>query len=180
MIKQGLKYIFLQFLENGKFHSKQLFGRYKTTLTIIKDPNRRRVLSKFRTSNHKLEIEFGRYRNIPREERICKHCDKQVVEDEFHFAFECDKYDIVRQNSHSILLNYFQLEITNDLRRKLLSDALSSNDPVITDLFSQHVSKCFYIRDNCPQSRTDTSYTFYLYILMYESTLLQNSRLFLN
>ena len=54
-------------------------------LNTIKDSNQRRLFSKFRISNHKLEIEFGRYKNIPRNERFCKFCDQSTVEDEFHF-----------------------------------------------------------------------------------------------
>ncbi len=52
------------------------------------------MYTKFRISNHKLLIEYGRYQKIPREEGICKHCDSGSVENEFHFAFECQKYDI--------------------------------------------------------------------------------------
>jgi hypothetical protein len=54
-------------------------------LNIIKDPNQRRLFSKFRISNHKLEIEFGRYSDVPRQEKLRKYCDKLAVEDEFHF-----------------------------------------------------------------------------------------------
>ena len=50
-------------------------------LNNIKDPNRIRLFSKFRISNHKLEIELGCYKNTPRNERFCKCCDKSAVED---------------------------------------------------------------------------------------------------
>jgi hypothetical protein len=43
----------------------------------------------YRISNRKLQIERGRYENIPREERICKLCDSGEVENEFHFAITC-------------------------------------------------------------------------------------------
>jgi hypothetical protein len=112
-------------------------------LNIINDPNQRRLFSKFRISNHKLEIEFGRYSDVPRQERLCKYCDKLAVEDEFHFSFECEK----NENLHNILKDYFQMSSTDESKRKLLSDLMSLNDPVITDLFSEHISKCFYIRD---------------------------------
>ena len=56
----------------------------------------------------------------------------------------------MRNNSHNILKDYFQMSITDELKRKLLSDLTSLNNPVITDLFSEHISKCFYIRDNSP------------------------------
>jgi hypothetical protein len=38
--------------------------------------------------SHKLEIEKGRYMNIPAEQRICRLC-KLDVENEIHFLLEC-------------------------------------------------------------------------------------------
>jgi hypothetical protein len=108
------------------------------------------MFSKFRVRSHKLEIEFGRYKNVPREERFCKYCDKRTVEDEFHFAFECNKYENLRNTSHNILKDYFQMNITDELKIKLSNDLMSLNDPVITDILSKHVSKRFYIRDKSP------------------------------
>ncbi len=67
-------------------------------LTIIKTPTIRKVISKFRVSNHKPQIENGRYENIPRDQRICKLCDSGEIEDEFHFTFKCQKFDHLRQN----------------------------------------------------------------------------------
>ena len=45
-----------------------------------------------RISDHFLEIERGRYRNIQREKRICQKCNLNEVEDEVHFFFICPKY----------------------------------------------------------------------------------------
>ena len=39
---------------------------------------------KFRTCNHHLPIEKGRWQNIPREHRTCPLCQKQDLGDEFH------------------------------------------------------------------------------------------------
>ena len=101
-------------------------------------------------SNHKLEIEFGRHKNVPREQRIRKCCKKSAVEDEFHFVFECEKYEHLRNNSHNILKDYFKVNTTNELKKKLLTDVMSLNDLVIIDIFSKHILKCFYIRDKSP------------------------------
>ncbi len=51
----------------------------------------RRLISKFRVSNHRLEIEIGRYTDpkTPLEERICKNCNLNKVEDEYHCIIEC-------------------------------------------------------------------------------------------
>ena len=62
-------------------------------LTIINNRNIRKVISQFRLSNHKLQIERRRYENISRDQRICKLCDSGEIEDEFHFTFKCQKFD---------------------------------------------------------------------------------------
>ena len=36
------------------------------------------ALAKFRTSNHKLPIETGRWSNIPRNQRICHLCETEI------------------------------------------------------------------------------------------------------
>ena len=51
--------------------------------------SQRRIITKFRISSHNLEIERGRYKNIPAEQR-CKLCNLDI-EDEIHFLLECPK-----------------------------------------------------------------------------------------
>ena len=45
-------------------------------------------LCKFRTGNHKLPIETGRWENIPLNERMCILCNLDIG-DEFHYLFKC-------------------------------------------------------------------------------------------
>ena len=47
------------------------------------------TLIKFRTSNHKLPVEVGRWENIPYEDRKCSLCDKNGIGDEFHYLLIC-------------------------------------------------------------------------------------------
>ena len=42
------------------------FREMEKYLTVKKDPHKRKCLSRFRVSNHNLQIEIGRYENIPR------------------------------------------------------------------------------------------------------------------
>jgi hypothetical protein len=44
-----------------------------------------------RISDHVLEIERGRYNKINREQQICRQCHLNVIEDEEHFFFHCQK-----------------------------------------------------------------------------------------
>jgi hypothetical protein len=58
-------------------------------LKLTKCFNNRQLLTKFRTSDHPLEIELGRYKQIPRHQRLCKTC--KVLDDEIHFFLQCKK-----------------------------------------------------------------------------------------
>ena len=49
-----------------------------------------------------MRVETGQYRNIPRDLRLCTHCDLGAVEDEIHFVTECSLYDDNRRD----LMNY--------------------------------------------------------------------------
>ncbi len=53
--------------------------------------------AQLRSGTLPLAIE-GRYKGIPREQRICVLCDLGVVEDEFHFPFHCPVYSDLRNH----------------------------------------------------------------------------------
>ena len=56
------------------------------------------TIARFRISSHTLEIETGRHRRpkVPVEERTCKICESNSVEDEQHFLRECLAPEIVQ------------------------------------------------------------------------------------
>ena len=53
-------------------------------------------LCRFRTANHKLPIEIGRWNNTNRNNRICTHCNKNELGDEFHYILDCPCFEQVR------------------------------------------------------------------------------------
>ena len=55
----------------------------------------RQALTRFRLCSHSLNVEKGRHRQIPREDRICPLC-KNGVEDETHFLITCPSYNDLR------------------------------------------------------------------------------------
>ena len=59
----------------SKLKSSIGLEKYLSELTSFKN---RLILTKFRTSDHCLQIETGRYKNIPRQQRLCNIC--KVVE----------------------------------------------------------------------------------------------------
>ena len=53
-------------------------------MDFISNKNIRTALTRSRLSSHDLEIESGRYDDTPRSDRLCKFCNLNVVENEYH------------------------------------------------------------------------------------------------
>ncbi len=64
---------------------------YLKNITISKF---RHAFAQLRVSSHRLEIEAGRWRRIPIENRMCSTCN--CLADEFHFILECTRYTHIR------------------------------------------------------------------------------------
>jgi len=78
-IKNSSKGLYYQY-----FKSSPMFEKYILLPKSISIP-----LLKFRTTNHHLPVECGRWLGIPRLERTCKLCNSPSVADEFHYMFRC-------------------------------------------------------------------------------------------
>ena len=64
-------------------------------LNILKDYKLRKLVTKFRCSDHILEVEIGRHKKVEYEQRICKICNADV-ETEIHFLQACPIYNHLR------------------------------------------------------------------------------------
>ena len=71
---------------------------YEAYLDEIRCNEKQRALTKLRISNHRLEIEVGRYKRpyIERGDRICNLCNMEMG-DEFHFMFRCPNLGEIRK-----------------------------------------------------------------------------------
>ena len=72
--------------------------------TLYVDDSQRKIISRWRMSNHKLAIETGRYvkpKKIDRAKRICKMC--LIVEDEEHVIYRCPLYDDIRKKYERLI-----------------------------------------------------------------------------
>jgi hypothetical protein len=58
----------------------------------------RSMLSQLRTGILPLRVETGRYIGEPVEQRICKLCQTNVVEDERNFILYCNLYDDIKHH----------------------------------------------------------------------------------
>ena len=70
------------------------------------DDRYRKVITRWRLSNHKLRVETGRYHipYIQRADRKCFVCD--VVEDEHYAIFSCPSLILTRQKYDNLLEKY--------------------------------------------------------------------------
>ena len=95
---------------NKTYLYSKLKSDYKIDDYLLKyNFENRRNICKMRTSDHFLEIERGRYKRIKREDRLCKMCNENVIENETHYFFHCSKYNEIRKdfetNMHTELSN---------------------------------------------------------------------------
>ena len=88
----------------------------------------RRQTVKFRISDHLLMIEKGRHHGMLNEDRICKQCDIDCVEDELHFLLVCPKCKDLREQ---YLPKY---HISNPNLRKFVDILHSNNGEIISNL----------------------------------------------
>jgi hypothetical protein len=111
--------------------------RREVYLNEIENKNHIRYLTKFRISVHNLKIEMGRYKNKPRDERLCSGCLK--VENEVHFLFEYSTLrDDFTKSISSIVPNY--LILNNDQQLIYL---MTCEDKNILRLVSLFIFNCF-------------------------------------
>ena len=95
--------------------------------------NDRKIIAKFRCSDHKLEIESGRHNKTPQNERICRLCPLNEIENEEHFLMTCPLYDQIREN-HGLM------------GMDRLIDIMSGTEP---GRLGKYLNEAFKIRQEC-------------------------------
>ena len=89
--------------------------------------SQRRVISKFKCSDHRLEIEIGRHKKpekTPRERRFCRICNDKSIETEEHFLTECKLYDQTKAK-YNVCGTEIRDWLINNLNLPLLGQYLS-------------------------------------------------------
>ncbi|KAL4222869.1 hypothetical protein ACF0H5_018909 [Mactra antiquata] len=82
-------------LETYKFF--KISFEFEKYLDCIENDKYISVLARFRCSSHKLAIEEGRCRNIDKNLRLCKLCNMNQIESEYHFLLICPIYNELRK-----------------------------------------------------------------------------------
>ena len=96
------------------------------------------LITKLRTSDHDLEIEKGRRHRpvIPRENRLCKSCNNNQIEDEMHFIFECTPYEPHKSNFLRKCYNLFPRTKHLGYQDLLQLIFMNPNPQLLSDLIS--------------------------------------------
>ena len=101
---------------NGQRNKLRLYKRFKHIfeyepyLDYINDFHLRKIVTKFRCSDHTLEIERGRHKNLILEKRTCRICNRDI-ESEKHFLQDCPCYSSIRKKYLGRYNNNFYLHI---------------------------------------------------------------------
>ena len=122
----------------------------------------RMAVAKLRTSSHKLKIETGRWNKTPREERICKQCILNKIEDEKHFLFECQMYINEREDLYNTIETKININPSQiyDYKERLLLIFNSENLGALNAL-GKFVKNAMQKRDNTVMHNFPPHYIYY-------------------
>lgn len=98
-----------------------------------------KLLLAFRTRNHKLPIEIGRWKSIPHSERKCQLCSKDIG-DEYHYVMSCE---LLKEHRCKLIKPYFTTNPNTLKFNQLMND---SSIEQLTNL-SRFIA---IINKNCP------------------------------
>ena len=96
----------------------------------VQEKSHRRMLMTLRGGSAPLQIETGRWKGVPREERLCRECGMNEVEDCDHWLLQCSRWDIERRhllaNVQQRLPNF--APVSDDMQRSAAITDLSCED----------------------------------------------------
>ena len=128
----------------GKLRTYALFKTYmcqEKYLLVLKNQDIRKCLTSFRISAHQLEIEAGRYKNIPVNSRICKLCNSNEVEDEVHFLLGCNHYKGEREKFFDeVQLSCGNFTLLSPINKMIW--LMSNEDNNIIELLANFIHDC--------------------------------------
>ena len=103
------------------------------------------AVARLRMSAHRLAIETGRHvrPKICKEERICKNCDLEEVEDETHFLLQCPLYCQQR----TILMRTIPSHTTSESQEELFIILMKSKETAVIKALGKYIHAAFKIRE---------------------------------
>ena len=139
--------------ENG--NKLRSYRTYKTIfvkeeyLNILDNRQQRSKFAKLRLSCHKLHIETGRYAKkevrLNPDERICKQCNTNKCEDEYHFTMVCSLYEKERSEMIENVAKIYP-RVKNYDKNQLFTWIMANLDPSVIKIVTKYIHKCFIKR----------------------------------
>ena len=100
----------------------------------------RSFIAQLRSGVLPLSIETGRFLNLKVEERLCRFCENNAVEDELHFLFNCPLYTTLRIEFYNQVNRFLSIDALNDAAKlKVLM-----NDKRVINRFGTFIKNCFH------------------------------------
>ena len=117
----------MQESNKGEMYSSMKKNSGKEKYLDLLPSNLLQYLTWFRTANHKLAVETGRWGKINCAQRICNMCSSNEIGDEFHTLCKCPTFLHIRNDNipsyfvnHPSILKY-QILMTKTDNNKILS-----------------------------------------------------------
>ena len=119
-------------------NSYQIYkGKFRQNLYFSYLNNKQiKVLTAFRTRNHKFPIEVGRWKSIPISERSCHLCNAELG-DEFHYLFQCQAFE----NERKLCIKPYFVRRPNILKFNQLMNTTNKSEIRKLCKFIEHLLK---------------------------------------
>ena len=132
----------------GKLRTFQKFKTEYCMETYLLDlPNLDHLtaVARLRMSAHRLAIETGRHvkPKISKEERICKNCALEEVEDELHFLLKCPLYCQQR----TILMRTILSHTASESQEELFIILMKSKETAVIKALGKYIHTAFKMRE---------------------------------
>ena len=119
-----------------------------SSVDILRNTGTRNFFMKLYISNHKLLIETGRHcrPKLPREERLCKFCPLNEMENEMHLLFSCTLY-----NDRRLTFMKDQkriLGVNTDNYDNLALALFTTENKASSRATAKFITECFILRNN--------------------------------
>ena len=85
--------------------------------------------------------------HLPRENRLCRLCNSNQVDDEIHFFFQCNKYSVQRQ-AFIDQINRIILDFDKKSSPESIKLIMNSKEHHVNKLVMKFISSCMKIRDS--------------------------------
>ena len=121
--------------ERTRTYCRWFWNGKQSAALDIRDSRIRTELTRFRLGAHDLRVVTGarqKIKKIDRTQRICGCCNMNIVEDEFHFIFECPAYNVIRWRYWELFVDDMCAYSQKD---KYISIIISEPDQMMRKLF---------------------------------------------